>query len=113
MPAGAGPCAKQTVVATIVAADGTRYSSSNYTMRPQAACPRAGMATGEGYELCKSVCEQPGHAETNAIRLAGPNARGGTLYLEGHTYACGPCALAAVEAGILGIKIGSPPKERP
>lgn len=104
-----GPCAKQTVFATILTPDGRRFISTNYVANPQPVCPRGDMPTGVGYELCKSVCQQGAHAEVNAIREAGGNARGATLYLEGHTYACEPCKAAAEAAGIVEIVIGGPP----
>jgi len=104
-----GPCAKQTVTATLVATSGTHYIATNGVAKPQAVCPRAGMPTGEGYELCRSVCEQPAHAEVAAIALAGRHARGATLYLTGHTYACEDCQRAAREAGVADIVIGPAP----
>jgi tRNA(Arg) A34 adenosine deaminase TadA len=105
----AGPCAKQVVVATIVAVDGSYFMSTNYCISAQASCPRTGMKTGEGYELCKSVCNQPAHAEINTLKAAGNKAKGGKLYITGHTYACDSCKQAAKEAGIVEIIIGSAP----
>lgn len=104
-----GPCAKQTVTATIVSTSGERFVGTNSVANPQAVCPRGGMPTGTGYEMCKSVCAQTGHAEENALRTAGGAAFGGVLYLEGHTYACDNCIALAAAAGVLRIEIGSPP----
>ncbi len=103
-----GPCVKQTVTATIITLDDTRFVGTNYCRRPQAACPRADMPSGTGYELCRSVCDQPAHAEINALNAAGEKAIGATLYLEGHTYACAPCIDACNRAGIAEIIVGSP-----
>lgn len=103
-----GPCAKRTVTATIVAQNGRRYVGTNWCANPQAVCPRADMPTGVGYELCASVCQQSAHAEVNAIAEAGQDAAGATLYLQGHTYACQPCAAACERAGIKQIVIGKP-----
>lgn len=103
-----GPCAKQTTRATIIAPDGRRFVGTNDCRNPQPTCPRAGMPTGVGYELCQSVCQQTGHAEANACRAADGQAHGGALYLEGHYYACEPCKTAAKEAGVE-IVIGPPP----
>lgn len=103
-----GPCAKQTVTATIVTPDGRRFVGTNHCNNAQMTCPRAGMPTGVGYELCKSICQQEAHAEVNALRAAGEHARGGTLYLTGHTYACEPCKAAASERECA-IVIGAPP----
>jgi deoxycytidylate deaminase len=104
-----GPCAKQVVKATIVTPEGNRFVSSNYVLNAQVSCPRGGMATGEGYHLCREVCMQVGHAEQNALRIAGAYARGATLYLEGHTYACEPCKASCAQAGIVEVVIGAPP----
>jgi deoxycytidylate deaminase len=109
-PKGSGPCAKQTVKATIITQNGTRFVGTNHCLAPQTTCARAGMPTGVGYDLCKSVCRQEGHAETNALRIAGANAAGSTLYVEGHTYACDSCKAAALEAGVTEIVIGAPPE---
>ncbi len=108
LPPNAGPCRKQTVTATIVAPDGQQFSATNWTACPQARCPREGMATGAGYELCRDVCKQPGHAEINAVKLAGDKARGGVMFIEGHTYACEPCIEAAKKAGIVEIRFEAP-----
>jgi len=107
----AGPCAKQTVRATIVTPSGMRFVGENDCLNPQTACPRADMKTGEGYHLCVQVCKQTGHAEINALKAAGPAARGAVMYVEGHTYACEPCQLAALDAGIRFIVLGAPPAQ--
>lgn len=104
-----GPCTKQTVTATIVAADGRRFVGTNFVRNAQPVCPRADMPTGVGYDLCRDVCQQSGHAEPNAIAAAGEAAWGAYLYLEGHTYACEPCKAAADAAGIVAIIIAPPP----
>ena len=69
------------------------------------------MKSGEGYELCKDVCWQPNHAEVNACIDAGALAKGGTLYLIGHTYCCDACKKIIKEAGIKKIVIGKLPKK--
>ena len=104
-----GVCAKQVVTATVVAVTGRRFIGINYVNNPQGACPRADMPTGVDYELCRSVCDQPAHAEINALKAAGAEAHGATLYLEGHTYACRTCQVAAYAAGVIDIVIGVPP----
>ena len=104
-----GPCAKQTVTATIVSAGGERFVATNHVLNPQQVCPRGGLPTGEGYHLCREVCRQPGHAEINALAKAGEAARVGTLYLQGHTYACDTCKAACHAAGIVSIEIGAAP----
>lgn len=95
-------CAKQRVIATVVAADGTYYTGENLCNNPQKVCPRdeLGYKSGEGYELCKSICDQQSHAEVVAITKAGDNAKGATLYLRGHSYACGNCKSCAEINGI-------------
>jgi deoxycytidylate deaminase len=100
LPEGAGPCAKMHVKATVVALNGNRYVSTNFCMQPQEVCPRAHLPTGVGYELCKSVCKQEGHAEDNASKFAGEDAKGSTLYLEGHYYACDNCQSVSYARGV-------------
>lgn len=107
-----GPCVKQVVKATVVAPNGTHFVATNYCDTPQTTCPRAGMPTGVGYELCKSVCNQQGHAEVNALKLAGKHAKGATVYVEGHSYACENCTRAAHAAGAT-IVVGKPPGTSP
>jgi deoxycytidylate deaminase len=102
-------CAKQRVIATIITPGGERIVGENSCRTPQPVCPRAGMATGVGYELCRSICDQTGHAEAVALDLAGGRAQGATLYIEGHTYACDDCLRAAEAAGIVAVVIGAPP----
>ena len=63
------------------------------------------MKTGEGYELCRSVCGQKHHAEVDACLKAGERARGGVLYLIGHSYCCDNCLSVMKEHGIDDIKI--------
>lgn len=104
MPEGAGPCAKQTVAVLVVGRSGTRYLATNYTFNPQPVCPRGDMPTGVGYHLCKEVCQQPGHAEINALILAGEDAMGGRMVISGHTYACESCQGAARRAGVVKIE---------
>ncbi len=103
-------CIKQVVTATIITPAGKRYVGSNYTTKDNGGiCPRAEMKSGEGYDLCRDICGQIGHAEVIALMIAGDEARGSTLYIEGHTYACDSCKKAADIAGITSIIIGSPP----
>lgn len=94
-----GPCVKQVVTAILVTVNGEVFIGTNDCEIPQTVCPRQHMKTGEGYELCVSVCRQTGHAEINALKFAGNKASGSTIYLQGHTYACEPCKQAAANAG--------------
>jgi deoxycytidylate deaminase len=100
-----GPCAKQIVKARIVALDGSEYLGENNCLNAQSVCPRGDLPSGQGYELCQSICQQTGHAEVNAIKAAGIAANGATLFLSGHTYACSSCKSAADAAGIVEIII--------
>lgn len=110
LPEGSGPCAKQIVTATIVTLDGNIYVGTNYCETPQSSCPRGHLPSGVGYEMCTDICHQPGHAEIMALKYAGENAKGATLYLEGHTRACDPCQNACNASGIKEIIVGSPPR---
>ncbi|WPP05491.1 hypothetical protein [Methylocella tundrae] len=104
-----GPCAKQIVRATIVAVDGSRFVGENDCANPQPVCPRKDLPTGVGYELCHDVCGQSSHAEIAALKAAGAAARGGAIYLEGHSYACENCRAACLAAGIARIYVAAPP----
>lgn len=95
-----GPCAKQTVTATIVALDGHMFVGTNHCNNPQAVCPRSDLPSGVGYEMCRDICDQPAHAEVNAIMAAGEKAKGATIYLEGHTYFCCDCKKKIEQSGI-------------
>lgn len=111
-----GPCFKQTVTATIVCQGGKRFVGTNHCNNAQDYCPRQGMPTGMGYELCRDICQQPAHAEVNALiaaidagALVSKMLMGADVYIEGHTYACGPCKGALQGVGISSIIFGAPP----
>ena len=100
-----GKCAKQRVVAEIIALNGERFYGENDCATPQQTCPRSDLPSGVGYHLCKEVCQQGAHAEVSAITKAGSAAEGATLVLRGHTYACDDCKAACAAAGIKEIRI--------
>lgn len=113
-PPGSGPCVKQVVKATVISRSGNEFVATNHCDTPQQKCPRADMPTGVGYHLCREVCNQPGHAEVNALALAarwGADVVGGTLIVEGHTYACDSCKAFARQAGIARLVVNG--KEAP
>jgi len=103
-----GPCAKGVVTATIVTEDGSSFVGTNECRRPQGSCPRGDMPTGVGYDMCRRVCCQVSHAEVAACRAAGYRARGATLFLEGHTYACDNCKAVMKRHGVAKIVIAAP-----
>jgi Zn-finger protein len=92
-------CAKQITIA-IIENNGEYWLGTNWCLKPQKKCPRGDMPSGEGYELCKSVCQQIGHAEEEALKAAGNKAKGGNLFLLGHTYICSNCKKLIEKAGI-------------
>jgi hypothetical protein len=98
---GQGTCVKQNVMATLVTTDGDVFVGTNRCNNPQEICPRdvQGMKSGEGYHLCKEVCQQVAHAEVDATTQAGENAKGAIVCLTGHTYACQPCKSFTCNAG--------------
>jgi len=101
-----GPCAKTVVLCTLVFPDGRRVVGENACNKPQAVCPRL---PGEGYIKCRTICDQPGHAETMAIALAGHTAFGAHAYIEGITYACRACQESLFGNGAVALTIGAPP----
>lgn len=98
-------CAKTTVRCTLVTPSGEHIVGTNACANPQPVCPRE---PGEGYEKCTTICRQQGHAEVQAVALAGDRARGARAYIEGHTYACMACQHALFGAGVRSLSIGSP-----
>ncbi|WP_162939460.1 hypothetical protein [Neorhizobium sp. NCHU2750] len=96
------------MIATIVTPDGASFIGENDCLDAQEICPREGMATGEGYHLCKEVCQQVGHAEIVALAKAGDRARGSSIYLQGHTYICDACKEACRAAGISEMFVCAP-----
>lgn len=92
-------CAKQITIA-IIENNGEYWLGTNWCATPQKKCPRGDMPSGQGYEICKNICHQTGHAEENAIKEAGKKAKGGTLYLIGHTRCCDNCKSLIEKAGI-------------
>ncbi len=101
------PCIKQSVVAVIMK-DGIVISNgSNHIDSNVSECPRMGMETGKGYELCKSVCNQFNHAEVDACIKGGSRCKGADLYLFGHIYICEDCARVCREYGIINVHIVS------
>jgi deoxycytidylate deaminase len=86
---------KQRLVVAIVVKDGEVLSYA--TNKHKESCKRVGYPTGEGYELCEG-CNYPNHAEVKALQ--GIDAKGATLHLFGHYYACEPCNRAITEAGV-------------
>jgi deoxycytidylate deaminase len=100
-----GPCVEATVKCTLVTVAGEHIVGTNECANPQSVCPRA---PGEGYEKCKSVCRQLGHAEVVAVMRAGGQARGSRAYIEGHTYACMDCQHVLFGAGVKSVSVGAP-----
>jgi hypothetical protein len=85
-----------------VTADGERFIGRNDCEHPQPVCPRA---PNEGYLKCRAICGQGGHAEIEALRLAGAKASGAVAILTGHYWICEPCGAALKNAGIARLEI--------
>lgn len=98
-------CAKQVVTARIVTASGLEFHGENYCNNPQEVCPRGDLPSNVGYWMCRDICDQPAHAEVNAILAAGELAEGSTLYLHGHIAVCPTCMAACNAAGIAKIEV--------
>jgi len=104
------PCLKQSVYAMIEAPSGEIVYGSNSINNIVAECPRdkLEMVSGQGYHLCKSVCNQNEHAEVSAIKAAiskNIDIAGGKLFLVGHTYCCNNCLSELKKHGITDITI--------
>jgi deoxycytidylate deaminase len=62
--------------------------------------------TGQGYELCKNICQQTGHSEPSAINNATKNGyetNGADLYLYGHWWCCQQCWDSMIAGGIKNV----------
>lgn len=104
-----GPCAKRRVQCLIKPVGMAGIVGENDCANPQKVCPRA---PGEGYEKCKSVCQQAGHAEIVALKRAeqwvgdaGGTLDGAKAFLRGHYWICEPCGAALRDAGIKSVEI--------
>lgn len=100
-----GPCAKRRVYCVIMTRDFRAFDGENDCANPQSVCPRA---PGEGYEKCRSICQQAGHAEMVALaraKEAGADLKNALVTLEGHYWICEPCGRALLEAGVSDIRI--------
>lgn len=110
----AGPCAKRRVTCEIHLQIGTNRllmaRGENLCRNPQPMCPRE---AGEGYEKCKTVCQQIGHAEEVALmnlevamQAARMPRRGPfTAVVKGHERVCSPCQAKLEEAGVTKIEV--------
>ena len=96
------PCCGRHVVAVLISLSGDVFVGSNGVDNPQTKCPRKiyGKKRGEGWELCRDVCRQVYHAETEVLAKAGSAARGARVYILGHDCACDACHRAMEKAGV-------------
>lgn len=97
-------CIKQPTAAVVVKNGKIIGRGANAGKRVDV-CPRVihDCPTGTGYEYCKEVCNQEGHAEVMAIRDAlkkTNDPKGASLYLDGHWWLCKPCWDEIIKVGI-------------
>lgn len=93
-------CAKKKVTCVIFTPNGESFVGTNDCSNPQDTCPRN---PGEGYDKCKSICEQEGHAEIMALKAAGANANRAVAHLYGIEYYCPACQKALFSAGVIAL----------
>ena len=97
-------CLKQVVTATISRKGEILVIGRNDISNDEVTeCPRRGMESGQGYELCTSICGQKGHAEVQAIEKAKKlriNIKGASMVVEGHSYICESCTKEIMKASI-------------
>jgi hypothetical protein len=60
-------CAKKQVTCTLKLTNGWVVIGNNTCDNPQETCPRL---PDEGYDKCHTICQQEGHAEDIAVRIA-------------------------------------------
>jgi deoxycytidylate deaminase len=101
-----GKCAMREVIA-IIEKDGKYWIGSNWCNEPQNNCPR--IIDDNNYDKCIEVCDQPNHAEIDALINAGLNAVGANLYLIGHEYLCSVCEETVKNFGVKNIIVGELP----
>lgn len=104
-----GRCAKVRVMCTLVHPDGRRWVGENVVRRPQPVCPRGDLPSGQGYALCRDVCDQVGHAEVLALLAAGAAAAGCVAYVQGRDFVCYDCQAQLVDAGVRAFVLAPPP----
>lgn len=63
---GLHSCLDRTIIAVIEYEDKI-YIGTNGIINVPTQCPRSGCTINQGYELCRTVCHQPYHAEESAI----------------------------------------------
>lgn len=108
-------CIKQPTLAVVVK-NGKVIGRGTNAAKKVDICPRVthNCPTGTGYEFCKSVCNQEGHAEIMAIRSAlnvDSNLEGCDLYLEGHWWICENCWNEIIKVGIKNVFLRRDSKE--
>lgn len=79
---------------------GETFTGTNDCRNPQPSCPRL---PGEGYEKCKTICDQEGHAEEIALKAAGDKAKGAIASLEGIGHYCKNCQIKLFAAGVISL----------
>jgi deoxycytidylate deaminase len=94
-------CAKKKVLCFLISEDLEVFIGENNCLNPQPACPRE---QGEGYEKCKTICQQTAHAEVNAIAKAGAKARGAKALVL-HKRVCCDCQDALDSAGVKSVTL--------
>lgn len=95
-----GPCAKRHVTCRIVIDKHTHFVGTNDCNNPQKTCPRL---PGDDYTKCRTICDQPSHAEVSAVKLAiaaGYDLHGKRAYLSGIKWICQHCREITEKAGI-------------
>ena len=96
-------CAKHVTVCKIVTKSGHTFYGENNCLVEQEECPRL---PGEGYEKCKTVCFQVGHAEELAVLKAlshGMDLNGAKAII-GHERICDNCKNLLNAHGITDIE---------
>lgn len=102
-------CAKRKVICVLSDNSGERTAiGTNECFEPQERCPRL---PGEDYTKCRTICDQPWHAEEHALwnwRRAHGEHKPTHALVRGHTHACGACEFLLINAGVKRITFGEP-----
>jgi len=101
-------CTKRTVVCIIKKGNRFWYGTNKTEIQAEV-CPKTW--EGEPFDVCDKTCGKVVHAEAEALKKAGKNAKGATLYLIGHSFLCPDCGKLAEKAGIKRLIFNKVPRE--
>lgn len=109
-PSSGDPCLGRIVKADLVTPEGVVIRGENRIYSRVPVCPRklTGQSGGKGYWMCRSICRQPFHAETDALhkaKMLNIDTRDAIMYVKGHYRCCDNCIDAMKKANLGGFYV--------